>query len=176
MGTLLHNCAERSAWTDQAVMWRGEWGRPRHSCIRWGFTCPKGAVLGILPFVPHWLNGQNDVFFTQKCTRLTHEKLTVFPSDKILLESMFQWLSEDIVRFKIEVGVCKNLQKCNTYFRCRSDRCIFCHSSKASRVPWNKVSHWKVSPGRITWRNKSAGGNFIVVWYPPRSKHVFATM
>jgi len=34
--------------------------------------------------------------------------------DKILLETSF-WLSGDIVRFKIEVGVSEKVQKCNSY-------------------------------------------------------------
>ena len=34
-----------SAYSDRAVVWRGEWGEPRHSCIRWKFTCLKGKGL-----------------------------------------------------------------------------------------------------------------------------------
>jgi len=34
--------------------------------------------------------------------------------DKILLEMSFYWLSDDIVRFKIEVGVKEKCTKCNT--------------------------------------------------------------
>jgi len=31
-----------SAYGDRAVVWRGEWGGPRHSCVRWKSTCLKG--------------------------------------------------------------------------------------------------------------------------------------
>ena len=31
-----------SAYSDRAVVWRGEWGGPRHSCVRWASTCLKG--------------------------------------------------------------------------------------------------------------------------------------
>jgi len=34
-----------SAYNDRAVVWRGEWGEPRHSCIRWKSTCLKGKGL-----------------------------------------------------------------------------------------------------------------------------------
>jgi len=34
-----------SAYNDRAVVWRGEWGGPRHSCVRWKSTCLKGKGL-----------------------------------------------------------------------------------------------------------------------------------
>jgi len=34
-----------TAYSDQAVIWRGEWGGPRHSCVRWKSTCLKGKGL-----------------------------------------------------------------------------------------------------------------------------------
>jgi len=39
-----------SAYSDRAVFWRGEWGGPMHSCIRWKSTClkGKGAVSGVI--------------------------------------------------------------------------------------------------------------------------------
>jgi len=33
------------AYSDRAVVWRGEWGGPRHSCVRWKSTCLKGKGL-----------------------------------------------------------------------------------------------------------------------------------
>jgi len=36
--------------------------------------------------------------------QLVHEKLRIFPYGNVSLETSFYWLSEDIVRFKIEVG------------------------------------------------------------------------
>jgi len=50
---------------------------------------------------PIGLNGRNDVLY---CVRLVHEKLRIFPY-RHYIDGMFHWLSDDIVRFKIEVGV-----------------------------------------------------------------------
>ena len=47
-----------------------------------------------------------------KFIRLVCEKLTIFPYGQDILETSFYWLSDDIVRFKIEVGV---EEKFNTY-------------------------------------------------------------
>jgi len=55
---------------------------------------------------PIGLNGRN----AEKCIRLVREKLRIFQYGQyITLETSFYWLSGDIVRFKIEVGV---LEKC----------------------------------------------------------------
>jgi len=45
--------------------------------------------------------------FAEKCIPLVCVKLTIFPygTNKILLKTSFYWLSDDIVRFKIEMGV-----------------------------------------------------------------------
>jgi len=72
----------RKCVNDRAVVWDGEWGHPRHWCIRYWSTCLKqkglfGGFFGIC--TPIGLNGQNDVLFTQKCIRLVHEKLIIFP-------------------------------------------------------------------------------------------------
>jgi len=32
-------------YSDRAVVWRGEWGGPRYSCVRWKSTCLKGKRL-----------------------------------------------------------------------------------------------------------------------------------
>jgi len=32
-----------SAYSDRAVVWHGEWGGPRHSCVTWKSTCLKGC-------------------------------------------------------------------------------------------------------------------------------------
>jgi len=34
-----------SAYSDQAFVWHGKWGGPRHSCVRWKSTCLKGKGL-----------------------------------------------------------------------------------------------------------------------------------
>jgi len=54
-------------------------------------------------FSPHWFEWR---IVKQKCIRLVCE---------ISLETFFHWLSDDIIRFKIEVGFTSNLQKCNIH-------------------------------------------------------------
>ena len=34
-----------SAYSHRAVVWRAEWGGPRHSCVRWKSTCLNGKEL-----------------------------------------------------------------------------------------------------------------------------------
>jgi len=40
-----------SSYSDRAVVWRGEWSWPRHSCVRWNSTClkAKGLFLAWFP-------------------------------------------------------------------------------------------------------------------------------
>ena len=71
-----------------SCQWHGEWRQPRHSCIGRGFTCPKRKglfweFLGICTSIG--LNGQNVLFFAQKCTRLVREKMTVFPYGQVII-------------------------------------------------------------------------------------------
>ena len=40
-----------SAYSDRAVVWRDEWGGPRHSCVRWKSTCLKGKGLFLAWFL-----------------------------------------------------------------------------------------------------------------------------
>ena len=51
----------------------------------------------------HCFNRRHDA---EKCIRLVCEKLTIFPyTQNVSLNSVYDWLSYDIVRFKIQVGV-----------------------------------------------------------------------
>ena len=65
-----------SAYSDQAVVWRGEWGGPRHSWIRWKSTCLKGKGLFLawfLPFFGIWacigFNRRNDADAFDSCVK-----------------------------------------------------------------------------------------------------------
>ena len=40
-----------SAYNDRAVVWRGEWGGPRHLCVRWKSMCLKGNGLFLVWFL-----------------------------------------------------------------------------------------------------------------------------
>jgi len=42
------------------------------------------------------------------------KSLQYFHTDNVSLKTSLHWLSGDLVRFKIEVGFARNLQKCNT--------------------------------------------------------------
>jgi len=47
----------RSAQSNRAVIWRGEWGGPRHSYVRWKSTCLKAKGLFLawfLAFLQHF--------------------------------------------------------------------------------------------------------------------------
>jgi len=47
--------------------------------------------------------------------------------NNISLETSLSWLSDDIVRFKIEVGVGRNVQKCNVVSHAFSAHDTACH-------------------------------------------------
>jgi len=79
-----------SAYSDRAVVWRGEWGGPRHSCVRWKSTCLKQKGLFLAWFVAFFgiwacigFNRRNDA---EKCIRLVYEKLTEFPYARYTIE------------------------------------------------------------------------------------------
>jgi len=61
------------------------------------------------------------------------------------LESTFHWLSEDIVRFKIKVGVCKIFSKMQDLFQVQ----IVTHSAIATRHPGCRVI--KSPVGKSPW-------------------------
>ena len=44
------------------------------------------------------------------------EKLTVFCIDNISLESMVHWLSDDLAKFGVDVGVYEKYAKCSRNF------------------------------------------------------------
>jgi len=59
-----------SALTDRASDLGGEWGRPRHWCIRWGSICHKRRE-GFEGFSPSiGFNGIFECILRQKCIRL----------------------------------------------------------------------------------------------------------
>jgi len=84
-----------SAYSDRAVVWRGEWGG--HSCIRWKSTCLKRKGLFLAWFLAFFgicarirLNGRNGVLIAEKCIRLVCEKLTAFPYGQCIVEFCVQ--------------------------------------------------------------------------------------
>jgi len=69
--------------------------------------------------------------------------------DNISLETSFHWLSDDLVRFKIIIGVGENMQKCNTVsdvFASSQQQAVMrrevitlcCHNDNSHICGWNK--------------------------------------
>jgi len=75
-----------SAYSDRAVVWHGEWGGPRHSCVRWKFTRFKGKGLFGGWFLVFF--GICGLLFTigKYADRLVCEKLTIFPYADYIVE------------------------------------------------------------------------------------------
>ena len=112
MWTLLRRCVEvrrQTACSDRAVVWRGEWGRPRHSCVRWKSTCLKGKGLFLAWFLAFFGNCPPIHFNERSDVRNVFDSCVkswqYFCTHGISLNSVSNWLSCDVVRFKVEVGV-----------------------------------------------------------------------
>ena len=82
-----------SAYSDRDVVWRGEWGGPRHSCVRWKSTCLKGKGLFLAWFLASFgifvqyftmaTYGYTDILIDN---RFVCEKLAVFPYARYAVE------------------------------------------------------------------------------------------
>ena len=83
-----------NVYSDRAVVWRGEWGGPRHSCVTWKSTCIKGKELLFLAwflallrrFRPILYNGTYGYTDIQIDNRLVCEKLAVLPYGRYTVE------------------------------------------------------------------------------------------
>ena len=91
-----------SAYSDRAraLIWRGEWGGPRHSCVRWKSTCLKGKGLFLAWFLAFFGNcalihfsGRSDV---RNVLDLCVKSWQYFRMHGISLNSVSNWLSCDI--------------------------------------------------------------------------------
>ena len=86
-----------------------------------------------------------------------------FRTDKILLETSFYWLSYDIVRFKIEVGISEKCTKCNSNIT--QNR--FTAARRAAMTSWHRpakgsfIRHYCVA--------NSLGG--CTLWAPSYTGH-----
>jgi len=74
----------------------------------------KGSVSGF--FATNGLNGQNGVFFAQKCIRLVCQKLTVFPYAQYYLWNLrFIGFPKIQSSSRLMLGFASNLQKFNSH-------------------------------------------------------------
>jgi len=111
----------KTAWTDRAVVWGGEWRRPMDECIRWGPhpLIGRGWFRGFLPF------GLNSVF---KCAFKTEMYLTrAWKVDNISVWTMYR-RNRYLFFFLKMYFVTRNLLKCNSDFK------------KKSLQPWREVN------------------------------------
>jgi len=79
-----------SAYNDRAVVWRGEWGGPRHSCVRWKSTCLKGKGLFLAWFLAFFEN--STVQFTMQTWHTDRWLTRVWKVDNISLRRMYCWI------------------------------------------------------------------------------------
>jgi len=109
MGTLLHSCVEV------------------HEPITLSFCLVSGVSPGIdvlygvhlaqrkgVDFAvvcPHWPSGLNGLIFKRNVFDSCVKSWLYFHMYNSSLESAFHWLSDSVVRFKIEVGVCEKFAK-----------------------------------------------------------------
>jgi len=85
------------------------WGRPRRVLYRGSHIRKGRGCLGDFSAFTRslvWI-GRKSYFLHRNVFDSYVKSWQYFRTDKISLESMFYWLCEDIVRFKIEVVVCK---------------------------------------------------------------------
>jgi len=98
-----------SAYSDRTVVWRGEWGGPRHSCVRWKSTCLKGRGLFLAWFRAISASAHALVTLGVMTQRNTFDSCVkswqYFRTHCIPLNSVSYSHSYDMVRLKIEVGV-----------------------------------------------------------------------
>jgi len=171
MGMLCGN-----AWTDRAVIWGGEWVWPRHWRIRWGSICLKWKwrILGLFAPIDPMVS---KAYFWWEMYLMCAWKGETISIRTIYLGNIFSAAFWKYSQVQDRCGGLRNICK-NLTLISGTDHCIFGHSSKASSVPWNIVSHWKVSLRQITWQNKSAVAILLSynihrgvnMFLPPRNK------
>ena len=92
-----------SAYSNRAVVWHDEWGDPRHSCVRCKSTCLKGKGLFLASFLAFFGICVCIVSIGDMTLRNAFDSCVkswqYFPTQNISLNSVYDWLSYDIVRF-----------------------------------------------------------------------------
>jgi len=116
----------------------------------------------------------HDVLLAEKCIRLVCEKLTLFPYGQDIVGNIFYRLSDDIVRFEVEVQVSEKCRKCNTYITQNG----FTTARRAAMTSWHRpakgsfVRHYSVGghyqnvhgfQSRYTWRICALSERLLVI-------------
>jgi len=104
---------------DDIVRFKMEMGLRRN--VQKCTPCPSDVLASLLAAASCYTRwGYNVIggitYFHQKCIRLIRKKLRIFPHGRYIVEMSLYWLSEDTVRFKIEVGVEEKYTKMLTPF------------------------------------------------------------
>jgi len=81
------------AYNDRAVVWHGEWGGPRHSCVRWKSTCLKGKGLFLA-----WLSAFCEIF-DQYLTMATYGYTDILIDNRLVCEKLVVFL---YARYSVE--------------------------------------------------------------------------
>jgi len=111
MGTLLRSCAEVCEPIE--LLFRKVSGVTPGIHVLDGDPRASRGTGGFWSCLSHWPNGFNGVF----CNRNAFNscvKSWYFHTDNTSLESMFHWLSEDVLKFEVDAGFENNWQKCNS--------------------------------------------------------------
>jgi len=108
METLLHSCVKVCELSDQAVVWDGEWAGLWVGVLDRGPHCLRGReVLGL--FHSHWFEWR--IFKTNVFDSCVKSCSQYFHMDNMSLETSVCWLYEDVVSFKIQIGLYKKFAK-----------------------------------------------------------------
>ena len=100
-----------SASSVGAAIWGGACGRPKHCCIRWGFTsCKDKRRFGGFLFTIFTM-GNAIRSLTVKCFRFVCGNLTTFSFGKHIVGKLDSWAFGGIFTCKINAGVYKKLAK-----------------------------------------------------------------
>ena len=122
MGPLLHSCVEIREVDPIELSFGMVSGVGPGIDVRNGGPCysrGRDCFLDFWHLCPSFIRMGRSTLFAQKCIRLVCEKL--------LLETSFHCLSDDVVTFKIELGFRRNMQKCNSCNMQKS--CLTAHCS-----------------------------------------------
>jgi len=152
----------QNGWLDPDAVWDGEWGGPRHSCVRWKSTCLKGKGQFLAWFLAFF--GICAAFLSMGKWRTDRWSTRVWKVHNISLRRLHRWILCRIGFLIIQLGsrskwgLTRNVHECNSYHLKDGDR-----SSNSCRLTplklrglpgegrsWNWLSSEPMGPLRRT--------------------------